>query len=69
MKTRNSANNIRNFRRARAIKRLELKLQLGDVALVAQAAQAQPDAKAYRARLTDELERTKKIQTLKGGSL
>lgn len=72
-KTRTPANNIKNFRRARAIKRLEARLKLSDKELFATAKCLKPGTndgiKDYRARMTAELEHTKKIQVSKGGSL
>lgn len=73
MKTRTPANNIKNFRRARAIKRLEARLKLSDAELFKTARSLKPGTNDgildYRKRMNAELEHTKKIQSAKGGSL
>lgn len=73
MKTRTPANNLKNFRRARAIKRLEARLKLSDKELFASAKSLKPGTNDgivdYRKRMALELEHTKKIQVAKGGSL
>lgn len=72
-KTRTPGNNAKNFRRARAIKRLEARLKLSDKELFASAKSLKPGTNDgivdYRKRMTAELENTKKIQSAKGGSL
>jgi len=73
MKTRTPANNRKNFRRARAIKRLEARLKLSDSEIFKIAKSLKPGTNDgivdYRKRMNDELERTKKIQITKGGNL
>lgn len=72
-KTRTPGNNLKNFRRARAIKRLEARLKLSDTEIFKTAKALKPGTNdgivGYRARRTAELENTKKIQSAKGGSL